>query len=203
MTAQTTSTTESREVSRAEATRARLIEAATEAFAELGYHATTTRDIASRAGMSPAALYVHHSSKEELLFEIARHGHQMVLGTMAAAQGIEDPTEQLRVAVRTFAQFHAERHTSARVINYELSALTPEHLAEITVARKQIEQNFREIVQRGIEAGQFAVRDAFMPALAITSLGIDVARWYRDGGLDAAALAEEYATIALRIVGAA
>ena len=62
------------ETPRAEATRARLLAAAVTAFAERGYHATTTRDIAAAAGMSPAALYVHHASKEELLYEIARRG---------------------------------------------------------------------------------------------------------------------------------
>lgn len=202
MTAQSTSKTEAREIGRAEATKARLIEAATAAFAEIGYHATTTRDIASRAGMSPAALYVHHSSKEELLFEIARQGHQMVLDALQEVAGNSDPVEELRAAVTSFARFHAQRHLSARVINYELAALTPEHLAQVTVARKQIEQHFRDIVQRGIDAGTFTVLDAFMPALAITSLGIDVARWYRTGGLAADALAEQYADIALRIVGA-
>jgi AcrR family transcriptional regulator len=50
-------------LSRADATRARLLKAATDAFAEKGFHATTTRDIATLAGMSPAALYVQHKSK--------------------------------------------------------------------------------------------------------------------------------------------
>lgn len=193
---------DSREVGRAEATRARLVEAATEAFAELGYHATTTRDIASRAGMSPAALYVHHASKEELLYEIARMGHRVVLEVMSTTAGIEDPVEQLRATVEVFVGFHADQHLSARVINYELAALTAEHLAEITVARREIENTFRRIVQRGMDAGVFSVTEAFMPALAITSLGIDVARWYRSGGLGVDRLASEYATMALRIVGA-
>jgi AcrR family transcriptional regulator len=41
----------------------KLLVAAVEAFAERGYHATTTRDIAGRAGMSPAALYIHYKTK--------------------------------------------------------------------------------------------------------------------------------------------
>ncbi|WP_342215837.1 TetR family transcriptional regulator [Nocardia cyriacigeorgica] len=49
---------------RGDATRARLLEAAAAAFADKGFNATTTRDIAAAAGMSPAAVYVHHRSKE-------------------------------------------------------------------------------------------------------------------------------------------
>ena len=37
----------------------RLMRAAAQAFAEKGFHATTTRDIASGAGLSPAGVYVH------------------------------------------------------------------------------------------------------------------------------------------------
>jgi AcrR family transcriptional regulator len=67
------------DLSRADATRARLLEAAVIAFAEKGFHGTTTRDIATAAGMSPAALYVHHKSKEELLYLISKDGHQYTL----------------------------------------------------------------------------------------------------------------------------
>ena len=66
--------TDTSDLPRADATRARLLDAATAAFAEKGFHGTTTRDIATAAGMSSAALYVHHKSKEELLYLISRTG---------------------------------------------------------------------------------------------------------------------------------
>ena len=65
--------------------RARLIAAAVESFAGKGFHGTTTRDIASGAGMSPAALYVHHRSKEELLYLISRSGHERTLDLVREA----------------------------------------------------------------------------------------------------------------------
>ncbi|MDN5853142.1 MAG: TetR/AcrR family transcriptional regulator, partial [Actinomycetia bacterium] len=65
--------------------RERLIDAAVEAFAERGFHATTTRDIAARAGMSPAALYVHHASKEDVLYEVSRLGHAGALDVVRNA----------------------------------------------------------------------------------------------------------------------
>ena len=194
------------ETSRAEATRARLLAAAVSAFAERGYHATTTRDIAAAAGMSPAALYVHHASKEELLYEIARRGHKEVLGALDAAlasgSGTGDPAGQLRATVYAFAEFHVRSHTSARVINYELAALTPEHYAEIHGARREIERTFRQIIERGIADGSFDLTDARMPALAIVSLGVDITRWYHPGGFTAAEIAAAYAGMALRIAGA-
>ena len=190
---------------RAEASRARLLAAAVSAFAERGYHATTTRDIAAAAGMSPAALYVHHASKEELLYEIARRGHEEVLAALGAALGsgsADDPAGQLRATVYAFAEFHVRSHTSARVINYELAALTREHYGEIHAARREIERTFRLIIERGIADGSFDLADARMPTLAIVSLGVDITRWYHPGGFTAGEIAAAYADMALRIVGA-
>ena len=49
----------------------RILLAAATAFAERGFHATTTRGIAAQAGLSSAALYFYFRSKEEVLYQIA------------------------------------------------------------------------------------------------------------------------------------
>ena len=184
--------------------RARLVAAAVESFAAKGFHGTTTRDIASAAGMSPAALYVHHRSKEEMLYGISRAGHDRTLALVQEAVASSgDPREQLLSVVRAFVVHHAEGHTGARVVNYELAALSPEHLEEIAAIRRAIEQEMRDVVERGVAAGSFHTADSQMTALALLSLGIDVARWYRDEGTwTPEQIAEHYCTLALRIVGA-
>ncbi|MDX6701325.1 MAG: hypothetical protein QOF26_1551, partial [Baekduia sp.] len=57
----------------------RLLTAGLECFSERGYYATTTRDIALRAQMSPGAMYIHYPSKGELLYRLSRLGHQDAL----------------------------------------------------------------------------------------------------------------------------
>lgn len=184
--------------------RRRLVAAAVESFAAKGFHGTTTRDIASGAGMSPAALYVHHRSKEDLLHQISRSGHGETLALVRDAVATSaDPREQLLAVVHAFVVHHAEGHTWARIVNYELAALSPEHLEEIAAIRRQIEQEMRDVVQRGVDAGVFHTPDAHMTALALLSLGIDVARWYRDEGeWTPEQIADHYANLALRVVGA-
>ena len=185
--------------------RARLGLAAVEAFASRGFHGTTTRDISTAAGMSPAALYVHHRSKEELLFELSRVGHQRVLDVIRAAVArSDDPVEQLGDLVEDFVRDHAVAHTGARVINYELSALSEEHLAEILAIRHEFDVVVREVIDRGVATGAFTTPDTRMTALAVLSLGIDVARWYRDGGRwTPDEVAVHYRLLALRMVGVA
>lgn len=199
-----TETTAASNTSRSEATRARLIEAAIAAFAEKGFHGTTTRDIAAAAGMSPAALYVHHRSKEELLYLISRAGHQRTLALVrkAIAAG-GTPAEQLRRVVYDFAVHHAERHTESRIVNYELASLSPEHLVEIRKIRRKIDDEVRDLVESGVASGDFATPHPRTASIAVISLGIDLARWYRDeAAWKPEHIAEVYADMALRIVGA-
>ena len=186
-------------------TRQRLLEAAVTAFAERGFHGTSTRDIAAAAGMSPAAVYVHHKSKEELLYALSLAGHELTLATVRQAIASEaTPTAQIAATARAFALHHARGHISARVVNYELAALSPEHHAEIRELRRAIGAEIRGVVQRGMDAGDFSTPDAHMTATTLLSLGIDVARWWDDDGAwTPEALADFHADLALRIVGAA
>jgi len=188
---------------RGEDNRDRLLSAAAQAFAERGFHGTTTRDIAAAAGMSPAAVYVHHRSKEELLYQISRAGHERTLGLVTAAIARADsPVEQLRGVVHDFAWHHAEENTSARVVNYELAALSPEHSAEIREFRRQISNELRTLVERGVADGSFDCPQPRIAATALLSLGVDIARWYREDGAWAPdELADAYVELALRIVG--
>ena len=55
-----------------EETRWRLLQAATEVFAEVGYRAATTREIARRAGVNLASIHYHFGDKAELYREVFR-----------------------------------------------------------------------------------------------------------------------------------
>ena len=181
----------------------RLLIGAVEAFAARGYHATTTRDIAARAGLSPAGVYVHFPSKEELLYQISLSGHRGTVRVVhAAATGIEDPAERLRAVIAAVTAWHAQYHTTARVINYEMSALTEPHRAAITTLRREIDAVVRQALADGLAQGVFDVPDPRGTTLALLSLTIDVARWYRAAGPRAPEeLGEFYGALALRLVG--
>ncbi|MBT3151828.1 TetR/AcrR family transcriptional regulator [Streptomyces sp. CHD11] len=182
----------------------RLLLAAVEAFAERGYHATTTRDIAGRAGMSPAALYIHYKTKEELLHRISRIGHEKaveIMRTAARTQG--GPAERLADAVSSFVRWHAGGRTTARVVQYELDSLGPDARAEILALRRQVDAEVRGIIEEGVRTGDFDVADVQGTTLAVLSLCIDVARWFNlDGPRTPEEVGELYADLVLRMVGA-
>ena len=180
----------------------RLVTAAVQAFAERGYHATTTRDIAGRAGMSPAALYIHYKTKEELLYQISKVGHQRSLAMLTEAREAEgSAAERLAAAVRVFVRWHAEHHTTGRVVQYELGALAPEHYTEIVALRRQSEEAIRSIIGDGVADDEFDVPDVSGTTLAVLSLCIDVARWFNpDGRRTPDEVGALYADLVLRMV---
>ncbi|WBQ03334.1 TetR/AcrR family transcriptional regulator [Kribbella sp. CA-293567] len=181
----------------------RLLTGAIEAFAERGFQATTTRDIASRADMSPAALYVHYPSKERLLFEISLYGHRAALEILSAADTAGTPTDRLRAMVAAFTAWHAEHHTIARVVQYELAALSPEHFAEVATIRRAISALIEKVLTDGVSDGTFAVPDVPGTTLALLSLSIDVARWYDPSRRPSPeSLGATYADLAHRMVKA-
>lgn len=161
------------------ATAVRLMMAAADAFADRGFHATTTRDIASRAGLSPAGVYVHFTSKEDLLFELSRRGHQTARDQLvAAAEAADSPTDALRSLIAGFSRWHAEHHQLGRIVQYEFRHLTPEHRDTVLALRKEIDKVVRDVLRDGVTAGEFEVDDVAGTALALLSLAVDVARWY-------------------------
>lgn len=184
-------------------TAERLLFAAAGAFADNGFHATTTRDIASRAGLSPAGVYVHFASKEDLLHELSRDGHGTALALVrSAAAPPGTASKRLAGVMGSFAIWHAEHHQVARVVQYEFPHLTPEHRDEVLALRKEIDAIVRDLLHEGVGAGEFVVDDVYDTALALMSLCIDVARWYSPAiSRTPAQIGETYAALGLRLVG--
>lgn len=163
-------------------TRERLLDAATEAFATKGFHATTTRDIAKAAGVTSGAVYIHFESKEDLLFHVSAVGHGGSAEMVAkSAQGPGGPGERLGATVYALALWHAEHRTRARVVNYDLVALSEDHQREIMKLRRSIFESVRNLIEEGVSCGDFTVDDPSQSTMQILSLCVDISRWFQPG----------------------
>jgi AcrR family transcriptional regulator len=179
-----------------------LLATAVRCFAANGYHATTTRDITSVVGLSPAALYVHFASKEIILYEIIRSGHEDALAFIQeAADETSSAADRVREVVSRHVAWHGRHLVAARVAQYELAGLTAEHYAEIMRLRHLTNDVFRDAVARGIDDGTFAPVEVNRVVRAILSLSIDLVRWYRLNGPDSPEqLGAFYADLALKML---
>ncbi|MFJ4653438.1 TetR/AcrR family transcriptional regulator [Nocardia sp. NPDC088792] len=176
----------------------RIFLAAIDAFSERGFHATTTRDIAARAGLSPAGLYVHFGSKEEVLHRISIAALRLTLQVAEATAATPgSPAQRLAATIRDLTVWHADHAPSVRVVLHHLTDLTDEHRLEVGEIQQRIHGLIRGLVAAGSADGTFDVPDPGATTVALLSLCVDTARWYAPGyrrtpdhiGADNAALA--------------
>lgn len=180
----------------------RLLVAARDAFAANGYKGTTTRDIAAGAGMSPAAMYIHYSSKQEVLYRLSRLAHGACLESLLRALSHDDgPRKRLRAAVYDFSHWHAQHHVISRAVQYELQYLDPMYRSAVAAVRRKIHQTVEGIVREGVLDGSFAVGDVSVTTLSILSMSIDTARWFPSRVISTpSTVASHHAALADRIV---
>ncbi len=182
----------------------RILEAALRMFAMHGFHATSMRDLAKALEIQPSALYTRFPSKDHLLAELVRIGHEYHLAQLRAAllAAGSDPVDQLREVVRANALVHATHPHVAIVVNDELHALPRELAAAGLGLRRQGIALLTEIVERGIALGRFAVPEPLVAIAAIGAMSLRIPYWYEPGKLGAEALADAQAALALRLVAA-
>jgi AcrR family transcriptional regulator len=151
--------------------------------------------------MSSAAVYVHYASKQDLLMQITRAGHESVLNELEASLvDVVGSMNRLHQYVETFASWHARFHTVARVAQYELHRLTPDRRAEIVKLRRRTRALLEVELHAGVADGAFDIDDVPGLSLATLSVCIDVARWYvPGGGRTAEGIGRLYADLACRM----
>jgi AcrR family transcriptional regulator len=86
-----------------EVQRQRLIDAASEAFAESQYENTRVADIVNRAGMSSRSFYEFFDSKEDLVAEVVQQqGQGLIDGLKTVVEKTEDPLERIDHGLRLY-----------------------------------------------------------------------------------------------------
>lgn len=186
-------------------TRRRILEAALRLFATEGFHGASIRDIAKLGELQGSAVYAHFPSKEHVLAELARGGHEVHFNALQAAllETGTDPVEQLAAFARANAELHATYPHIGVVVNAEMHALSDELAAPALAIRKQSTALLLQILERGARLGRFSLVGLDVTAAALGAMAMRIPYWYApDGPLDVGELAAQQAALALRMVGA-
>lgn len=180
-----------------------IIEASIEVMSEHGYHGTSVRDIAERAGMSPAALYHHFESKHDVLATIMDRGiDELVSRTSAARERAgADPVSALRAIVDVHVLFHLEDQRGTLLGASELRGLE-EPVRGAHLAKRQRQQRiFDGVVREGVRDGSFHTAHPADASRAVVVMCTGVASWFNpDGRLSRAQVARRYQDLALDLV---
>ncbi|WP_116811413.1 TetR/AcrR family transcriptional regulator [Steroidobacter cummioxidans] len=191
--------------------RAQIEAAATELFFRHGFEATSIRMIADACGITHGALYSHFATKEDVLFGTIERAiaetEQMMVEAMA--QAAPDPRSQFVAAVKAFVHFHAAHRLVSLLASSEYSSLPEPRLSQVKAWRIRIRAIFERVILAGQRSGDFKlVQSRGVPAVRLASIAlgdmcIRVAEWFNpDGAISAEKMAELYAELGLRLVGA-
>ncbi|OGA96067.1 MAG: transcriptional regulator [Betaproteobacteria bacterium RIFCSPLOWO2_12_FULL_66_14] len=120
--------------------RSQILGAAIELFGKRGYHATTIRQIADRAGVSTGLVYQYFGDKEDVLFLAL----QTVLDSYKeripqAAEGLRDPLQRLRAAVHAYCRV-IDANIDATVLAYRETKSVSRARRNL-IKQKEIETN--------------------------------------------------------------
>jgi TetR/AcrR family transcriptional regulator, cholesterol catabolism regulator len=178
----------------------RMLHAAATLFAQKGYTAASTREIAGILGIRKASLYYHIENKEDLLYAICKSSLDQIRRDVAGAlEKVKDPLERIRVLVRAHIKSLVRDQVAHSVAVGEMHALSGARLQEVIALRDAYEELVRSVLQDARKAG--VLRDDIgVKYLCLILLGLlnRVEMWYRrDGALSPDQLARVFEAIFL------
>ncbi len=119
-------------LTKGEATRARIVDAAYQLFMQQGYHATSMRQIVETAGVTMGGIYNHFASKAaiwEAVF-MARHPYHEIIGLLMQAEG-DTVGEFLKRSARLLVDELGQRQDVLNLLFIELVEFNGQHLSTV------------------------------------------------------------------------
>jgi AcrR family transcriptional regulator len=182
-----------------------ILDAAIAVMAEHGYYGTSVRDIAVRAGVSPAALYHHFGSKQEILTTLMERGIEALLRRTDAALAAagDDPADRLSALVEVQVLFHLEDQRGTLLGTSELRALDEPVRTRHLAKRHRQQRVFDRVIKQGADLGVFTTPIPLEASRAIVVMCTGVASWFSPKGpMSRAKIVGRYQRLALDMVGA-
>lgn len=160
-----------------------IIDVATELFHQEGYRATTLDHVASKLGISKAALYHYVSSKEDLLSRIYL---QALESFFASAYEIGRSEQPPREKLRSFIRNHIENIIVKNLAMFgvffsEEHNLPPKDRKKIRREKRKYTKVVEDILAEGMAQGDFASGDPRLTAFAIIGMCSWLYKWYQPG----------------------
>jgi AcrR family transcriptional regulator len=156
--------------------RERLLQAAAEEFASVGYAGASAESISRRAGMSKATFYEHFANKEACIVALFDRAAEVIGGSMAqAARGAGgNAGERMKAGTRAFLSSLAEHPEFTQTLLVEIIGAGPEAARR----RDEIMQGFADLLdsenaeaaRRGLLRRFASPHDAFAIVGAINEL---------------------------------
>jgi len=162
--------------------RKHIAEKALLVFLEKGYEKTTIRDLGKACGMTSGNLYHYIGSKQDILHLICAHYHPGadLYRRYRSTLSDESKVEVLRKCIAYYIKIIHSLRDECLFFNREIHKFTREDRQVIFGSNMDVVAFFKELLQEGIEAGEFQVSNPTLVAHDILMYGNDwvLRKWF-------------------------
>ncbi|MFV8828087.1 TetR family transcriptional regulator [Alkalihalobacterium sp. APHAB7] len=160
-----------------------IIRSAAKIVSRKGYHGATMEDIAAELLMTKGALYYYFDNKDDLVY----HCHDLILSS--AIKTLEDylrsdvsSIEKFKKAVEVHVEFAITEKETFNMIIKPQQTFTEKRLTPILEKRQKYANIFDEIIQQGIDSGEFKITEVKMARMMILGALNWIQQWYLPEG---------------------
>jgi AcrR family transcriptional regulator len=165
--------------------REKMLAKASTLFWQKGYGVTSMRDIATAYGCKASNIYNFFPNKEALLYEFLSSQMKLIISKIEHLENDQSmrPIEQLRFLISKHLNHTLSyRKNSQFLFDVGLNWLSPSKRRKIIELRDAYDRILRKIIQRGIDAGDFADHDPKITAFSISSMIVRSIIWFSPKG---------------------
>lgn len=159
------------------------LRAGLDSFLELGYHGSSVRQIAKRAGLSVPGLYHHYPTKQDLLVAVMSLTiNDFRARCLNARADGATASERFLLLVECFALYHSYRCDLAFIGASELRSLEEPHRQRIADTRTECQHLLVTELEDMVREGTAHTTLAADAARAVAAMLVGIAGWYHAGG---------------------
>ncbi|MBF9224289.1 TetR/AcrR family transcriptional regulator [Hymenobacter ruricola] len=164
--------------------KAQIDRTATALFRARGFAATSMRELATALGLEAGSLYSHIKSKEEILHRVCFGLAESFFAGFAAAtlDATAPVATQLRQAIEAHVRVLTSDSAASAVFLHEWRHLSEPARGEFLALRDRYEAAFRELIAKGVAAGELHTPDTAFAALTLLASLNWLPAWYRPEG---------------------
>jgi Tetracyclin repressor-like, C-terminal domain len=142
-------------------------------------------------------------SKQDLLLTIMRDAmHEMTAGARLALEEADGLPGELAGLARAHVTYNGKNLLDAYVGDAEMRSLDQANRGRIVKLRDAYEQLWAEVIERGVDGGEFQIGDQKLFRIAAIQMCNGVTYWYSPAGpTPLAAIADELAGFTLTMAG--
>jgi AcrR family transcriptional regulator len=140
-------------------TRRMILRIARETFSVLGYEVATNREIASRSGVTPGALYHYFGSKMDLYLAVHEYTQDLVYSRFSEAiVGRHTFVDQFTAVLDVAHEMNRTDHSVARFLGAVRVDVRrhPEMRVSVEPRSRQRERFFADMVEVGVSTGEIS-----------------------------------------------